>query len=56
MLAVRSLTRRGEYEDISFDIRRGEIVGMTGRLGAGRTELALSLFGMSPSGLAGRSA
>ena len=48
VLSVRSLTQRGEYRDISFDIRKGEIVGLTGRLGAGRTELALSIFGMSP--------
>jgi simple sugar transport system ATP-binding protein len=47
VLSVRDLTRRGEYRDISFEIRKGEIVGLTGRLGAGRTELALSLFGMS---------
>ena len=53
VLSVRSLTRRGEYRDISFDIRKGEIVGLTGRLGAGRTELALSIFGMSRSGLGG---
>jgi simple sugar transport system ATP-binding protein len=47
VLSVRNLTRRGEYRDISFEIHKGEIVGLTGRLGAGRTELALSLFGMS---------
>ncbi|MBZ9559662.1 MULTISPECIES: sugar ABC transporter ATP-binding protein [unclassified Modicisalibacter] len=45
-LSVRGLTRQGEYRDIDLDIRPGEIVGLTGRLGAGRTELALSLFGM----------
>jgi simple sugar transport system ATP-binding protein len=44
---VDKLARRGEYEDISFSIRRGEILGITGRLGAGRTELALTLFGMT---------
>ena len=47
MLEVRGLTRVGEYEDISCAIHRGEILGMTGLLGAGRTELALTLFGMS---------
>jgi simple sugar transport system ATP-binding protein len=47
VLEVRNLTRRGEYEDISLTVRRGEVVGITGRLGAGRTELALSLFGMT---------
>jgi simple sugar transport system ATP-binding protein len=47
VLEISGLTRRGEYEDVSFTIRKGEIVGLTGLLGAGRTELALSLFGMT---------
>jgi simple sugar transport system ATP-binding protein len=47
VLQVEGLTRRGEYADIGFEIRRGEIVGLTGLLGSGRTELALSLFGMT---------
>jgi simple sugar transport system ATP-binding protein len=47
-LAVSHLSRAGEYEDISFELRRGEILGLTGLLGSGRTELALSLFGMAP--------
>jgi simple sugar transport system ATP-binding protein len=46
-LSVRNLTREGEYEDISFDVHAGEILGITGLLGSGRTELALSLFGMT---------
>jgi simple sugar transport system ATP-binding protein len=47
VLQVSGLTRRGEYEDVSFTMHKGEIVGLTGLLGAGRTELALSLFGMT---------
>jgi simple sugar transport system ATP-binding protein len=47
VLEVRGLSRGREYADISLNIRKGEILGMTGRLGAGRTELALSLFGMT---------
>lgn len=47
LLEVRDLTRAGEYTDISFTLRRGEVLGITGLLGAGRTELALSLFGMT---------
>jgi simple sugar transport system ATP-binding protein len=47
LLEVRGLTRTGEYEDVSFLVRRGEVVGLTGLLGAGRTELGLSLFGMT---------
>ena len=46
-LSARNLTRAGEYEDITFDVHAGEILGITGLLGSGRTELALSLFGMT---------
>lgn len=48
ILEVFSLTRNGEFNNISFDIKKGEVVGLVGLLGAGRTELALSLFGMNP--------
>jgi simple sugar transport system ATP-binding protein len=47
VLEVQGLSRGREYRDIALAIRRGEILGLTGRLGAGRTELALSLFGMT---------
>ena len=47
LLEVRGLTRAGEYADVAFTLRRGEVLGLTGLLGAGRTELALSLFGMT---------
>jgi simple sugar transport system ATP-binding protein len=47
VLQVEGLSRRGEYDAVSFCVKRGEILGVTGRLGAGRTELALSLFGMT---------
>lgn len=47
VLEVKGLSRKPGYEQISLTIRRGEIVGLTGRLGSGRTELALSLFGMA---------
>jgi simple sugar transport system ATP-binding protein len=48
VLEVRELGRAGEFAGVSFCVRKGEILGITGRLGSGRTELALSLFGMSP--------
>ena len=48
VLEVKGLSRAGEYEDIHFEVRAGEILGITGLLGSGRTELALSLFGMAP--------
>ncbi|HVY98360.1 MAG TPA: sugar ABC transporter ATP-binding protein [Dongiaceae bacterium] len=47
-LDVRNATRRGEFADVSFTLHRGEVLGLIGLLGAGRTELALSLFGMAP--------
>ncbi len=47
MLEVTGLTRAGEYSDVSFTVRRGEIVGITGLLGAGRTEVASTLFGLN---------
>jgi len=46
VLSVQGLSRRGDYADISLTIRKGETVGLTGLLGAGRTALALSIFGM----------
>ena len=49
VLEVRGLTRRGHYTDINLTVRPGEILGITGRLGSGRTELALTLFGMNPA-------
>jgi simple sugar transport system ATP-binding protein len=49
ILEVRGLTCAGQYADINLELRPGEILGLTGRLGSGRTELALSLFGMNPS-------
>lgn len=47
LLEVKNLSREGEYADVNFTLRRGEVLGITGLLGAGRTELALSLFGMT---------
>lgn len=46
VIAAAGLTRAGEFEDVSFQVHAGEVVGLTGLLGAGRTELALTLFGM----------
>src|SRR6266404_3703759 len=48
MLEVSRLTREGQYADVDLELRPGEILGLIGRLGSGRTELALSLFGMNP--------
>ena len=46
VLRIDGLSRAGDYQDVDLVVRRGETVGLTGRLGAGRTELALSIFGM----------
>ncbi len=46
LLRVESLSRGTEFEDISFSLRRGEILGVYGLVGAGRTELAQTLFGL----------
>lgn len=45
ILSARNLSLSGAFEDISFDLHGGEILGITGLLGSGRTELAMSLFG-----------
>ncbi|MFF9583405.1 sugar ABC transporter ATP-binding protein [Streptomyces achromogenes] len=45
-LSVRRLTREGVFTDVSFEVRRGEIVGLAGLVGAGRTEVARAVFGV----------
>lgn len=49
LLKVTSLSLAEQYNDVSFEINSGEIVGITGLLGSGRNELALSLFGVLPA-------
>jgi ribose transport system ATP-binding protein len=44
-LEVRGLTRAGAFQDISFSVRKGEVVGLGGLVGAGRTEVARAIFG-----------
>src|SRR5258707_12908254 len=46
VLEVRHLTRSGVFADVSFQLRRGEILGFAGLVGAGRTEVARVLFGI----------
>jgi len=45
VLEVRGLTREPAFRDISFDLRRGEVLGLAGMLGAGRTEVLRAVFG-----------
>jgi len=48
LLAAEGLSRRGVFANVSFELRRGEIVGLAGFVGAGRSEVARSLFGIEP--------
>lgn len=48
LLEARGLSKAGNFRDISFTLYPGEILGITGLLGSGRTELALTLFGINP--------
>jgi len=45
-LEVKGLTLKGKYSDISFRVRKGEILGIAGLMGAGRTEVAETIFGL----------
>ncbi len=45
VFAVRGLTRPGVVDDVSFEIRAGEILGLAGLIGSGRTEVARAIFG-----------
>ncbi|PID56307.1 lipase [candidate division KSB3 bacterium] len=47
LLEARNLSKKGNFKNITFQLAKGEILGITGLLGSGRTELALALFGMN---------
>jgi ribose transport system ATP-binding protein len=47
-LEVRNIVRKGILHDISFDLYRGEILGIAGLMGAGRSELGRAIFGADP--------
>ncbi len=46
VLEVEGLTRKGVFHDISFQVRAGEVLGLSGLMGAGRTEIARCIFGL----------
>ena len=49
ILKVENLTRAGSFQDVSFELRRGEILGLAGLVGAGRTNVARAIFGVEPA-------
>ena len=48
VFAVRNLTRAGAFDDICFEVRAGEVLGVAGLIGAGRTEVMRAVFGADP--------
>jgi inositol transport system ATP-binding protein len=49
VLAVRALTLDGAFRDVSFELHAGEILGLAGLIGSGRSKLAECLFGLAPA-------
>jgi simple sugar transport system ATP-binding protein len=49
LLQVEQLGRPGAFQDVSFSLRKGEMLGITGLLGSGRSEIAEALFGIHPA-------
>jgi ABC-type sugar transport system ATPase subunit len=47
-LEVKNLTKAGIFKDISFNLRKGEILGFSGLVGAGRSEIMKAIFGLDP--------
>ncbi len=45
VLKVKGLTRKGTFHDVSFSVRAGEVLGVSGLMGAGRTEIMQAIFG-----------
>ncbi len=48
ILKTEGLSRTGVFEDVSISVRRGEVVGLAGLVGAGRTDIARCIFGVEP--------
>jgi ribose transport system ATP-binding protein len=48
IMEIKKLSRAGWYQDVSFNLKRGEVLGIAGMLGSGRTELLRGIFGADP--------
>lgn len=48
IMEVKGLSRAGWYQDVNFSLKRGEVLGIAGMLGSGRTELVRGIFGADP--------
>ncbi len=48
VLRVENLSSPGKFENVSFSLRRGEVLGLAGLVGAGRSEVAQAVFGLDP--------
>ena len=48
LLEVKDFSKKGNFIDINFTLHKGEILGLTGLVGAGRTEVAQAIFGLNP--------
>jgi ABC-type sugar transport system ATPase subunit len=53
ILRVEGLSSPGKFSDISFSVRRGEVLGLAGLVGAGRSEVAQAVFGLDPEATGG---
>ncbi len=49
VLSVKGLSRAGAFRDVGFELRRGEVTGLAGLMGAGRSEVASAIFGLVPA-------
>lgn len=50
VLRINNISKEGYFKQVSFDVKKGEILGLTGLVGAGRTEVCQSIFGIIDSG------
>ena len=49
VLSVQGLTRKGAFKDVNFELKCGEVTGLAGLMGAGRSEVASAIFGLEPA-------